>query len=1048
MIKSQANNEKALEKQQKKHELERAAAQQQLNELKQKTAEREQKIAAEFQTKLDNLRKEIEGMNNRFRDKIEGFEALNAEMKKALEEANKSGSASVDELRKKYENEIAELVRTSNEKYQGMLVEQLSIQETLKREAEVKLTTERRQLADKYQTDLDRELGQLRAKLAADKQEAMLALRHELEEKLTQQKTDFVSKMDKLINDLQSKSQDYEKLQSTSTTTIRGLEEKISLLQKSMNDQAGGSQAQISQLTDDLMQLREANAGMKAKLVQREEEISSLQSLLSDKNNLLAKLETTVQQQEMEIHRLNAELQLTGKTGAKVEEELKSRLAAVEKEAASYRNEINTMGNTLNATKEDLKRAKEQATATQTELENKLKSLQADNEMLQKQLRDASSSLNQASASATEEMAKLRQQVAKLEESSREEKKQLMATNQQLLDQLKTQHRQDIESLEKSKQALSDAFAIKEQTMLADIAQQRDMYEGKLSTLQQDHKRALEELMAKHQETVEGLKTTINELENQLHALSESNDAEKQTMKNEWTKLDTKYKNVLKELDAKKKETERNEVVTNGLKTQIENLREELKASQKAFREKMDISTAKLEAEWQAKLEAEIARLTQERQQMQEELTTQFQDERKLLIASHEEEIRTLKSLLQKEAGDAANQLASVERQREALEAALQAEKQARANQVQELQAAHQQAMRQLDEKYTGDIDKMKREWKSSSDQKEQLLLTSHATEVERLQRLIATNQEEAAHALERAIASEKLNGEEAVRRALLQQEQELTTVKKNALKAQEEEFDAAKAKLRAEHDAATDKLQQELNSLKARFAEAQAQIKTLQDMLTEERNERHRREEHFILERDTMTRDQEMALRKEKETAEREMLKVMERYELELKGMRMDTQQLKQSYEEKLREVAKEYKLLEDRYLARESRPEDIARIRQLEQEMIDKDELVTRTREEMMYFKREMLNREENYNAKFNRQPNVGVMQVIKPKEEPTGKAKPTQMRMINPNGGNMMGGMPGMMPGAGAMGVGSMGVGGVGGVGGISANQGSMKSAKSLK
>jgi hypothetical protein len=114
----------------------------------------------------------------------------------------------------------------------------------------------------------------------------------------------------------------------------------------------------------------------------------------------------------------------------------------------------------------------------------------------------------------------------------------------------------------------------------------------------------------------------------------------------------------------------------------------------------------------------------------------------------------------------------------------------------------------------------------------------------------------------------------------------------------------------------------------------------------------------------------------------------------------------------------------------------------------MIDKDELVTRTREEMMYFKREMLNREENYNAKFNRQPNVGVMQVIKPKEEPTGKAKPTQMRMINPNGGNMMGGMPGMMPGAGAMGVGSMGVGGVGGVGGISANQGSMKSAKSLK
>jgi hypothetical protein len=34
----------------------------------------------------------------------------------------------------------------------------------------------------------------------------------------------------------------------------------------------------------------------------------------------------------------------------------------------------------------------------------------------------------------------------------------------------------------------------------------------------------------------------------------------------------------------------------------------------------------------------------------------------------------------------------------------------------------------------------------------------------------------------------------------------------------------------------------------------------------------------------------------------------------------------------------------------------------------MIAKDELVKQTKEEMMYFKREMLNREESYNQKFN--------------------------------------------------------------------------------
>jgi DNA-binding transcriptional regulator YiaG len=38
------------------------------------------------------------------------------------------------------------------------------------------------------------------------------------------------------------------------------------------------------------------------------------------------------------------------------------------------------------------------------------------------------------------------------------------------------------------------------------------------------------------------------------------------------------------------------------LKNQVESLREELKASQKAFRDRMDMSQAKLEAEWQARL--------------------------------------------------------------------------------------------------------------------------------------------------------------------------------------------------------------------------------------------------------------------------------------------------------------------------------------------------------------------------------------------------------------------------------------------------------------
>jgi hypothetical protein len=88
------------------------------------------------------------------------------------------------------------------------------------------------------------------------------------------------------------------------------------------------------------------------------------------------------------------------------------------------------------------------------------------------------------------------------------------------------------------------------------------------------------------------------------------------------------------------------------------------------------------------------------------------------------------------------------------------------------------------------------------------------------------------------------------------------------------------------------------------------------------------------------------------------------------------------------MRQLQRVLSELEIRYRNRESRPEDVERIRELEAEMIDKDHLVQKTKEEMMYFKREMLNREDSYNQKFNRTPNVGVMQVLKSKDPPDGK------------------------------------------------------------
>lgn len=83
------------------------------------------------------------------------------------------------------------------------------------------------------------------------------------------------------------------------------------------------------------------------------------------------------------------------------------------------------------------------------------------------------------------------------------------------------------------------------------------------------------------------------------------------------------------------------------------------------------------------------------------------------------------------------------------------------------------------------------------------------------------------------------------------------------------------------------------------------------------------------------------------------------------------------------------DFMALQERWETRESRPEDLEKIRHLEEEMVDKDKLVKKTMEEMIYFKRELLNREENFNKRFNQNVNVGVMQVLKPKDgKPNGK------------------------------------------------------------
>ena len=74
-------------------------------------------------------------------------------------------------------------------------------------------------------------------------------------------------------------------------------------------------------------------------------------------------------------------------------------------------------------------------------------------------------------------------------------------------------------------------------------------------------------------------------------------------------------------------------------------------------------------------------------------------------------------------------------------------------------------------------------------------------------------------------------------------------------------------------------------------------------------------------------------------------------------------------------------------KYAHRESREEDVQEIQSLQQQLQRAHAQCRKAVEEMSFFKKELLNREENYNKLFGRAPNVGIMQVV-PSRQPSAR------------------------------------------------------------
>lgn len=1019
-----ANVEAQIEKLQRKHEAEKQTAMKQLEDFKMKMKAREQSLAADFQNKFETTQEKVEKMNAKFRERIDAFDKLSQQYQTDIANARASGSAGEEATRLKYEKEMEEYVITSNAKYQAMMVEQLSLQDKLKAEMEAKMSKLRTELEAKFKEDLQKQLGMLRAQLNGEKQEALLQLKREFEERIQKLKDDASTNLENALGELKRRGDEMSVLRQEKDKVIQELQESIEQLNAAITSLSQDSSSKTQELLDSLRQAQEEVAGLRAAADTRAVEIAALQVDVEKKQDENDELSLQMSQVEQEVARLNGLLAAATSSKDAAAADAGTKLNSLQAELAALKTKNTEQEKTIKDLKDELVKLKAASKAAAEKAEKEIDALKAENKKLAQQLKDVSASGSKATDQAKEELARLRKQLEDREKSFAAEKKEQDETHRKATTSLNDKHTSEMLAAAAAAKEAAEQLKRKEQTWRESIDELRREYTHEKAAVEAVQAGKIAELTQAHEEVVSKMKVTIKGLEQQISELIAQADKDKGGLSAEMSKLDTKVKNLQKDIEKRKKESEKIESVCSSLKNQVESLREELKQVQVAHVEKLAQVKLKLDAEWTKKLDALAEENSRSLSAGMEDCVRQHKEQLAALTRDYEDQLLALKQALQKEASDANSSSLAAEQERERLEKELKSEKAAHAKTESDWAARHAEELSALEAKLRKEADAQRKALTETSESKIAEISDAFASE----KAALVDSMNKAKDDMRRDLMEETQGKITALEEAGAKREKELgERLAKDKAAAMEElkaKRKAAVAALKDEH--AREKAQWEADRgvIQEQLASSQKHGIELAGLREKDQVEFKQKQSLWEGEKENLRGQFESQIRKEKEAAEVRIMDATERMNQEVKILKQEFKEDTERFEERMTEAGVEFKKLLTKYNNRESRPEDVQRIKQLEAEMVEKDALVAKTREEMNYFKREMLNREEGYNQKFNATPQVGVMDPLAGKSKKKGSTKGgfggTNNAPQNVVGaGNMTGGM-----GIGGGGMGSRG------------------------
>lgn len=968
-IKSQGGiSQEQLRRVESKYEEERQKAMREFAAYQNKVSIKEEHLRAEFKSRVKSMQRELDEAKDNFRKRVDQWDAQASDLVNKADKNDKS----VTKLKKDHEKELKKLKSTHDEELQAQQELITTLQDKL-------------ELLEKSHAKRDIDYKARLAKLQEEAQQREHELLQEKEKVLAGVRSEVESSESTMLERIAYLSASLESEKKATATAVQELERRSQELDCFQSEHAKETQA----LRSSLDQAYAQSKGFEIELLRTTTELSSATEATEVAEARLRDLEMSIERERTSRQK-------------------------VESSAENANDQILSLERKL---KEQAKLGSQHVRELQEKLVNKEKEIKR----LDGELREARSQVSSLGASLADEKDRattLQVQVTTLS-AGKIENMQKLANQQKEIHELQSNINNAKIEADALREALSTAKTRNEESQRAHIAERNALQEAHAIASEQAA-REMRNLQNNHRDALNKLRQEIETESNNLHERAQLQQASLVT------KLEEAKQAELKALEATLLEKLRDQAVARSqAESEVVSTRADLEATQQD-----------LEAVREAKghVEIQLAEATTQVNSLQERLhiasgdlagTKTFMSK---MMQEHEESIVKLN-----EANEAKLSVALAEERKRAQEiisltrAELQAsaaataadlkkelldyQTQANARTVaierlekekSDVQLQYEARMGALKQKHQKVLEDLRRESKENI-LKEQ---TSWQAKLEETRRTLAAEKEGAIRKLET-----RYTEKERIIRKDHEQSREMAL--EGLRVALQQEASSAKAQIEASHRESIESLRRDLGKQRA------ASEQQLQDKHTAIESELRKQVALAQTERDSLnsqvkrlaTEIEQLQITFDDKVAsmEQDRSREQKRHEVHLENLRRahedqvrsltetnardaqaqreDREHLRKQLENEISQLQKTIQYWEHRYEHREPRAEDLKHIAKLNKKLEQAEVKVRHAVEEMQFYKLELRNREDSYNKVFNRNVNVGVMQVLKPSSTLTG-------------------------------------------------------------